>query len=167
MDSAERFEETQLPGKDAFYNDLSEEPIDDDTYENAVKVWNTFGIKDLGEYHNFYCLLDVALLASIMERTRDIIYEKYDLELCHYFSLPMLSFDACLKHSGVKLEFIKDPTLHNFVEQSVRGGYCGPGNLRACKANNPYMQDQYDKSKPISYIEYIDATNLYVSNYNF
>jgi len=161
MDSVEKFKEEQLPPIDQFYNDMTEEPLDEETYNNALEVWKSFNIRNMGEWQDLYCLLDVALLATVIEKTRKILYEKYELEMTHYFSLPMVSMDAALKLSGVKLQFIKDPTLHCFLESAIRGGYCAPGALRAAVGNNPYMQDEYKPEEPISYIEYVDATNLY------
>ena len=44
------------------------------------------------------------------------------------------------------------------VEEGIRGGICHAIQLYA-KANNKYMND-YKKKKP-SYIQYLDANNLY------
>ena len=62
MDSWERFDETSLPDKEAFYSKLNLEDITDKDYENAQKVWEAFGIKDLGEYHDLYVQRDILLL---------------------------------------------------------------------------------------------------------
>ena len=32
---------------------------------------------------------------------------------------------------------------------------------RWAAANNPYMDSEYDKSKPTKYLQYLDANNLY------
>ena len=39
MDSWERFDETSLPDKEAFYSKLNEEGITDKNYAHAQKVW--------------------------------------------------------------------------------------------------------------------------------
>ena len=49
-DDWERFKETQLPLIEDFYNALNKEHIT----KEAHKVWNTFNIKNLGEYHDLY-----------------------------------------------------------------------------------------------------------------
>ena len=41
MDSWEKFNETQLPPIEAFYNSLSGCGISDDDFEHAQKVWKT------------------------------------------------------------------------------------------------------------------------------
>ena len=46
MDSPERFKETKLPPKKAFYSRLNDEDISDEDYEYAIKIWNTFNMKN-------------------------------------------------------------------------------------------------------------------------
>ena len=45
------------------------------------------------------------------------------------------------------------------IEKEIRGGIC-QATRRHLKANNKYMKN-YDKSNQSSYIEYLDANNLY------
>jgi len=44
FDSLKRLDETTLPPKSAFYNDLTESDISDRYYNHAVSVWNRFGM---------------------------------------------------------------------------------------------------------------------------
>ena len=48
------------------------------------------------------------------------------------------------------------------VDKGTRGGICHAIH-RYAKANNKYMKN-YDKNKESSYIQYLDANNLYGGN---
>ena len=54
MDDWERFNETTLPPKKSFYSELNLEYINNEDYKHAQKVWDTFNIQNLGEYHDVY-----------------------------------------------------------------------------------------------------------------
>ena len=54
MDGWEKFEETSLPPKDAFYSRLNMKDISDQNYEHAQQVWNTMEKKTLGCYHDTF-----------------------------------------------------------------------------------------------------------------
>ena len=72
---------------------------------------------------------------------------------------PGLSWQACLKKGEVELELITDPDMLLMVEKGIRGRICH-AILRYAKANNKYMKD-YNKDKEESFLEYLDANNLY------
>ena len=92
MDSWERFEETKLPPKEAFYSKLSDGNISDSDYEHAQRVWETFGCQTLGNYTDLYCRTDVLLLADVFENFRKTSQKQYRLDPAHYYtSLGMLS----------------------------------------------------------------------------
>ena len=54
VSSWDKFEETQLSPIEAFYSNLNMSNIGEDDYQHAKKVWSTFSINNLGEYHNLY-----------------------------------------------------------------------------------------------------------------
>ena len=58
MDSFEKFNETSLPPKEAFYSKLTDTHISDDDYEHAKKVWKAYECETLGDYHNLYLATD-------------------------------------------------------------------------------------------------------------
>ena len=53
MDDWDRFSE-ELPNKSGFYSSLNMEDISEIDYRHALKVFNKFHIKNLGEYHDLY-----------------------------------------------------------------------------------------------------------------
>ena len=64
-----------------------------------------------------------------------------------------------LKHTKAELNLITDETIYLTFENSIRGGISTISN-RYAKANN-LLLDDYDPSKPNSYMTYLDANNLY------
>ena len=158
MDSFDKFNE-KLPSKEEFYSLLNDEHISDEDYEHAQNVWNTFSLKNMGDYHNLYLGSDVLLLADVFENFRKTCLEYYKLDPCHYFTSPGLSWDAMLKMTNIKLELMTDIDMFQFIEKGLRGGISYIAN-RYGKANNKYMKD-YDKKAPSKCIMYLDANNLY------
>lgn len=65
----EVFEETCLPPKEAFRNDLTGEDISSEKYEFAQRVWSSMGCNTLGDYHDLYLYQDILLLADIFEQS--------------------------------------------------------------------------------------------------
>ena len=83
----------------------------------------------------------------------------YELDPAHFLSLPGLAWQACLKKTNVKLELLTDYDMLLMVEEGIRGGICHSIH-RHVKANNKYMEN-YDKNEESSYVQYLDASNLY------
>ena len=159
MDSWRRFNETKLPSKDNFYSTLNLEDISDDDYVHAINVWNTFNISNLGEYHNLNVKLDTALLGDMFDNFRDKHIDTDKLDPAYFLTTPGLSWWACLKRTGVKLELLTDDNMFLTFEEGIRGGICNKVHSYA-EANDKYMKN-YDKNKESSFLMYVDANNLY------
>ena len=159
MDNSERFNVTLLPNKEYFYNNLNMENIDDIDYRHGSNVFKRFKLKNLGEYHDLYVQSDTLLLGNVFENFRKTCLRVYELDPAHFLSLPGLVWQACLKKTNVKLELLTDYNMLLMVEEGIRGGICH-AIPRYAKANNIYMKD-YDENKESSYIQYLDANNLY------
>ena len=159
MDSFQKFSQTQLPKRDDFYSLLTNEEISESEYAHAQKVWKTFGIENMGQYHDLYLKSDVLLLADIFENFREQYLHIYGLDPAHYVSLPSSSWDAMQKMTGVRLDLLTDVDMLNFIERGMRGGISTITHRHAV-ANNKYMKN-YDPQKESSYIPYLDANNLY------
>ena len=71
MDTPEKLKETQLPARETFYCKLNDEGITDENYAHARKVWETFEMKNLEDYHDLYNQVDVLLLADVL-RTKSV-----------------------------------------------------------------------------------------------
>ena len=118
----DRFNETQLPPIDAFYSNLNMSSISEDDYQHAQRVWEEFGIYNLGDYHDLYLRTDVVLLANVFEAFRDTCLKHYKLDPAHFYTSPGLAWHACLKRTGIKLELLTDPDMLLMFEWGIRGG---------------------------------------------
>ena len=118
MDNWEKFYETTLLPKEAFYSNLNEEFISDADYTHAQKVWEVFGKKNRFEYHDLYVLCDTLLLAEVFENFRDKCIEIYGLDPAHFLSAPGLAWQACLKKTKVELELKKELEVE-FTKQYI------------------------------------------------
>ena len=108
MDRFEKFNQTELPTKEQFYSVLNDQNVTNIEYDHARTVWKTFDIKNTGEYHDLYLKSDVLLLADVFESFRKTCLKYYELDPCHYFTAPGLSWDAMLKMTNIKLELMID-----------------------------------------------------------
>ena len=120
MDSQKKIEKESLPDKEYFYSELNKEHISDKDYAHAHEVWNTFNIRNLGEYHDFYVQLDTALLADVLESFRDKCFEIYKLDPDYFLTAPGLAWRACLKKTEIELELLTDNNMLVMFEKGIR-----------------------------------------------
>ena len=135
MDSWKKVNETSLPSKEDFYSNLDMENIDDIDYRHGNNVFKKFELENQGDYHDLYMQSDTLLLADVFER------------------------QACLKKTNIELELLTDYDMLLMVEEGMRGGICHSIH-RYAKASNKYMKN-YNNNEESSYIQYLDANNLY------
>ena len=128
MNSFERFNEEKLPAKKYFYSFIKDGKIGDDCkisdghisvkdYLTCEKTWNKFEMKIMGHYHGHYLKKDVLLLVDVFETFIDTCLKYYGLG--HYFSSPILSWDAMLKRTDIKLEKRSDIDKYLFIEKRL------------------------------------------------
>ena len=114
MNSFERFNEDKLCARKYFYSSTKDKKISEDgkisvghvnieDYMVSERIWDKFKMKNMGDYHDHYLKKDVLLLADVFEKFIDICLKYYELDPCHYFSDPGLSWDAMLKNDWCKI----------------------------------------------------------------
>ena len=170
MNSFERFNKEKLPARKYFYSSTENGKIGDDgiisdchisvkDYLTHEKTSDKFEMKNMGDYHDHYLKRDLLLLVDVYKRFIGTCLKYYRLDPCHYFSSPGLSWDAMLKMADIKLEKMSDINKYLFIEKGLRGGISYIAK-RYAKANNKYIND-YDPTKPSTFISYLDMNNLY------
>ena len=158
MNSFDKFDEG-LPPREAFHNNLTDSHISDEDWLHVQEVWEEFGLLTLGDLHDLYVEGDTLLLGDIIQKYRKLVLKEYKLDPLHFYTLPGLAFQACLRYTRVELELIKDMEMFLMIEKSIRGGISVISKRHAV-ANNPQLKD-YDPQKESSHLLYIDSTNLY------
>ena len=159
MDSSKKFNGISLPSKEDFYSNLNLGDIDDIDYRHGNNVFKGFKLEHLGDYHDLYVQSDALLLAGVFENFSDMCIKEYELDPAHFLSLPGLAWQTCLKKTNIELELLTDYDMLLMVEEGIRGGICQSIH-RYAKANNKYMKNYYDNEES-SYMQYLDANNLY------
>ena len=92
MDSWERFNETSLPDKEAFYSNLNMEDIPDIDYKHAKIVLKNFIDTNVGDYHDLYVQSDTLLLADVSENFRNMCIKVYEFDPAHFLFAPGLAW---------------------------------------------------------------------------
>ena len=74
-------------------------------------------ISFLGYLHS-----DVLLLADLFERFRDVNLKHFNIDPCHNYSAPGLTWQCGLKHTNVELDLLTDPDCLLSFERAIHGG---------------------------------------------
>src|SRR5581483_8791934 len=91
--SWEKFNKTSLLSIKDFYSLLSQQNISKADYKYAQKIWQEFGMKNFGEYHDLYLETDVLYLQMFN--------------------------DSLYKSSGAKLKLMSDMDEYLMVEKGI------------------------------------------------
>ena len=158
MNSLERFNET-LSDKKAFHSEMYLQIITDKDYTLAHIVFKELKLKNLGDYHDLCVQSVTLLLADVFENFRNKCVEMFEPDPANFLSAPQLSWNTCLKKTGVKSKLITDIDMLLMVDKEIRGGICH-AIPRNAKANSKYVKN-YDKNIESSYLMYLDANNLH------
>eukprot|EP00873_Tetraselmis_striata_P014085 jgi/Tetstr1/434349/TSEL_023455.t1 len=160
FDGTSKLEHPALPSQAEFRNDITGEECSDADYRHAEWVWRRFGCTTFRDYHDLYLKADVLLLADVFESFRDTCMRQYNLDPCNYVTLPGMCWDGAMRTTKDAPELITDDiSKYLHFERAIRGGV-SMVTRRHAKANNPMCPD-YDRTKPTSFITYLDANNLY------
>ena len=81
MENIKKFKDTELPPIKNFQSKLNNKNITQEDQEHAHLVWEKINIKNMGEYHDLYLLLDLLQLSNVFEQFRTICIKKYELLL--------------------------------------------------------------------------------------
>ena len=69
-----------------FCGELNQQHITEVDYKHAQLVWDTFNIKNLGEYHDLYVQSDTLQLDDAFENFRKTFIDVYELDPSRFVS---------------------------------------------------------------------------------
>jgi len=150
FDSVEKFDHTALPPKGAFFNDLRQAHISQESYDFAQEVWREFDCQRFEDYHDLYLKSDVCLLADVFEFFRSKSLFTHGIDQAHFVSLPSFGWQCLLKSKTERLFLMKDKEMYTYMEKGIRGGFT-VANTRLTEAIPGERE-----------IRYYDANSLYV-----
>ena len=102
----------------------------------------------------------MVLLANVYEAFRETCLEHYKLDPVHFYTSPGLAWKTCLKCTGIRLELLTDPNMLLMFEHGIRGGITQAVRKYAA-AKNPCMGDKFNPNEDTTFLQYLDANNLY------
>ena len=80
-------------------------------------------MKTMKDYHDLYLKCNNLLLGGVFEKFRNNSLKNYGLRPSHYLSAPVLGWDAMLRMTKIKIEFIPDPYMYVLFEKGTRGKF--------------------------------------------
>ena len=161
LDSFEKFKEPLPTYGDSWKNSLiGTIDITLSDCQHALNIYQEFGCRNLGDYHDIYSKTDVFLLANIFEKFRNVCLKVYTLDPSHLYSAPNLSWDSMLISTNVKLGLLQDVDMLLFFERAIRGEINGVGELRLFTVNSPHL-NSFDPNETTTFGAFFDVTSLY------
>ena len=159
LDSLKKLQESSLPSRDAFRNDLTGEACSEDDYRFAHKVWQEFDCQTFHDFMLCYLKVDVLQLADVFEKFRRVSLDQDGLDPIHFVSLPALSFQSAFKMTKEKIDLIQDPEMYTFFERGIRGGLTFVNKHVVRNETITHNNEQLN-----NHLAYIDQNNLYGSS---
>ena len=127
--------------------------------KKIINMQSMFGILSIAKHFKTITIFISKLMFSFLQMYLKIS-EKLVLNITNSIHVIIgLAWDACLKETKQNLQLLKDYDMLMMFEKVIRGGISHISK-RYASANNKYMKD-FDETKPSSFIQYLDANNLY------
>ena len=163
FDSMNKFDNTELPPKEAFYSKLKQSGITDKEYKQAIDCWNNTGCETIKDYMMLYLKTDVFLWVDVFEKFRDNCLEYNEIDSCYTYFTPGLTWLCGLKYTNVRLKYYKENTVHIYdtIQRRIRGGLASVLGDCHVKCMNKQIDPEYTGKE--NYLKYLDFNSLYAS----
>ena len=169
--SADDYSLPYLVPKSAFYNSITRSNISDEKYQLAEEMWKVFGMKNMRDYMETYCMCDTLILAEVFEAFRNESLKNFCMDPCHFISLPGFAYNAFLKQTDANLEYITDSDIFEMLSSNLRGGhsFCSQryeessifqNLVNGEKTKSSSDVEEETQSMLMPFLTYFDANNL-------
>ena len=148
--------DSQLPPREAFTNDLTREECSEEDYQHALRAWREFNCISFKDYMLRYLELDVRILADVFQEFRRLSLNQDGLDPVHYVSLPGLSFHSAFKMTSESIDLLQDAFMYNLFERGIRGGLTF---VNVHHATDNFIEKDHNTYRQI--LMYFDQVNLY------
>ena len=109
------------------------------SFLHAKRVWQDFGLQNLGQYHKLYVQRDTLLLTDLSQKFGNSYLGIHELHPVQFLSAPELAWQACFKKkTEVEME-LTGPKMLLMVEKDIRGEICCAVH-RFANAKSKYMK---------------------------
>ena len=153
-----------LPPIEDFYSSLKLQNINQEQYDETLRIYKELKCKNVKDYLEIYMKLDICLQADIFNVFRNIIWNQFKIDCCKYITSCSLSLDLMLKYTGVKIQLFKDITMFDFTDSSIMSGLClASQNIADDDDNKSTISD----TDVVSLYPYVMTQKLPISNYRF
>ena len=112
---------------------MTGQSVTNEQYQHAKNVWEAFGMEKMRDYLETYCLSDTLQLCEVFERFRIESLTHFEIDPCHFVSLPGFSYQYFLKNTRVELDYIYHEQLYSMISENIRGGHSFASS-RYCEA---------------------------------
>ena len=154
--------ETKLPSKDKFYNDLLDQPISNEDYLACKKIWEENNMKTMVDYLRYYNNCDVVPFVESIETMVKMYREKGVNLFQDAMSLPGVSLKLLFSQTRDPYLCPSNEMEYKIMSDAVIGG---PSVIfsRFSKVGETYIKPhKYKKPKLCKTILGLDANALYL-----
>ena len=173
----ENIYDENLPSIEKFYSSLKLDNISEEDYNKTLEIYEKLNCKNIKMYLNIYLRLDISLQTDIFNVFRNCIWDKFEIDCSKYITACSLSLDLMLKHTGVKIELIRNINIFDYVNSSVLGGICiassnisddKDGVISSCDVASlyPYVMTQKLPIGNYKFVKYFNRNKYLDSNYS-
>lgn len=116
------FEETSLPPREAFHNDLTGDDLPQEKYEFAQTVWDTTGCLTLGDYHDLYLYQDIFSPGRHLWKILSSMPHELSARSSAFLYSTRSRVGRFSKVQESQASNLSDIEMHQFLERGMRGG---------------------------------------------